>query len=522
MIRVLAVFLVLALASIGAVWLADNPGLVTVVWLGKETKLSIGVALAAIFLMLIALGALFALVRFILRAPGLITRGSQRRREEKGLAALSRGLVAVGAGDSVAARRHAQDARRFIAGHPLSLLLDAQSAQLHGDRAGARRAFEAMTRNEQSRLLGLRGLFIEARRAGDDEAARDAAGEAVRIAPSAAWANEALLTGRIALGDWAGARQALERAERLRVLDRTTSRRQRAVLLTAEAQEMAEVDPAQALTLAREACDLAPDLVPATALAARLLGERGDLKKASRLIESAWKGAPHPDLAEVYADLRSGDSALDRLHRAQALARLVPGDEESAFAVARAAVDARELDVARQALAPLVGEQPTVRACLLMADIAELDGSDDGATRYWLARAARAARDKAWVADGIESDRWLPASPATGRLDAFVWASPPERLTRDQHHARTIADALPAIPSAAATVEGSDEGANAVVVTETPTAPPAQESNAPPPTSAVSPAARPTPVIFPVARAPDDPGAAEMIQTSSRWRVFNG
>ena len=63
-----------------------------------------------------------------------------------------------------------------------------------------------------------------------------------------------------------------------------------------------------------------------------------------------------------------------------------------------------------------------------MADIETADGSE-GAAREWLARAARAPRDKAWIADGIISDRWAPASPS-GALDAFVWRAPDERLER--------------------------------------------------------------------------------------------
>jgi HemY protein len=61
-----------------------------------------------------------------------------------------------------------------------------------------------------------------------------------------------------------------------------------------------------------------------------------------------------------------------------------------------------------------------------MADIAEAEG-DAGAVREWLGRAARAPRDKAWVADGLISDRWAPASPS-GELDAFAWRTPDERI----------------------------------------------------------------------------------------------
>jgi HemY protein len=48
--------------------------------------------------------------------------------------------------------------------------------------------------------------------------------------------------------------------------------------------------------------------------------------------------------------------------------------------------------------------------------------------RAWLARAVRAPRDPVWEADGVVSEEWAPTSPVTGRLDAFEWREPPERL----------------------------------------------------------------------------------------------
>ena len=41
----------------------------------------------------------------------------------------------------------------------------------------------------------------------------------------------------------------------------------------------------------------------------------------------------------------------------------------------------------------------------------------------WRARSTR-RRDPAWTADGFVSDRWLPVSPVTGKLDAFEWKDP--------------------------------------------------------------------------------------------------
>ena len=63
-----------------------------------------------------------------------------------------------------------------------------------------------------------------------------------------------------------------------------------------------------------------------------------------------------------------------------------------------------------------------------MADIEDAEFGDDGRIREWLARAVKAPRDAAWVADGHVSDHWAPVSPVTGKLDAFEWKVPSAQL----------------------------------------------------------------------------------------------
>jgi HemY protein len=91
--------------------------------------------------------------------------------------------------------------------------------------------------------------------------------------------------------------------------------------------------------------------------------------------------------------------------------------------VARAAVDAQEFAAARAALAPLLSA-PTQRVAMLMAELEETESSDLGRAREWMSRAVHARRDPAWTADGLISERWMPVSPVSGRLDAFQWRDP--------------------------------------------------------------------------------------------------
>lgn len=448
--RALVFLALLAVAAYGAVWIADHPGTVTVVWNGYEIGMSLAIALTVVLVAAIVLGLIWAIVTGVIGLPASISRSTRERRRTKGLASLSRGMIAVGSGDPLAARRHAGDAERLLGSQPLTLLLKAQAAQISGDRDAAEQAFKRMADDPETRVLGLRGLFVEARRREDEGAARAYAAEAARLAPSVTWANEAVLEAQCADGEWSAATETVERRAALGLMDKHAARRQRAVLLTAAAQRHEAGEPDTATEQALKAVKLAPDLVPAAVIAGRLLARRNDLRKAAKIVEAAWKATPHPELAKVYLNLRTGDSARDRLARAETLAKLSSWDPESRLVIAQAASEAKDFARAREVLAPLADDRPTARVCRMMARIEAAEhGAESGRSREWLARAARAPRDPAWVADGVISERWAPVSPVTGRLDAFVWKTPPEILAGpEDEDAAVPATPEPATPAA--------------------------------------------------------------------------
>lgn len=423
MIRVALFLIFVALVAFGAAWLADRPGDVVVTWLGYRIETSVMVAASALAALVAVSILLWSLLRLLMRSPRAVRLTMRERRRRRTQQAISRGLIAIGAGDARTAQRFAAQAQKLNPSDPLTLLLQAQNAQLAGDRAGAEAAFRAMAERSDTRLLGLRGLFVEAQRRNDVTAAQRYAEQAAGAAPALGWAGQAVLEFRSSAGDWTGALDTLEEQRRSGAIDKALYRRRRAVLLTARA--LAEEAHDRARATAVEATRLAPDLVPAAVLAGRLLADNGEVRKAAKILETAWAAHPHPDIAETYANVRVSASARERLARVETLARIRERDGEAAIAVARAAIDAREFAAARAALAPLM-ERPQRRVALIMAELEEIEHGDEGRAREWMARALRASPDPAWTADGYVSDRWLPLSPVTGRLDAFEWRVPLE------------------------------------------------------------------------------------------------
>lgn len=438
MIRVLLFFALLFAFALGFAWLADLPGTISIEWASPDpNKIPISweqspaVAAVVVGVLLAIFLAVVWTIRVILKSPHIASRFFSRRRKDKGYSALSQGLIALGTGNAKQARRFAVDADRLLEDEPAAKLLLAQTAQLAGKDDEARQRFEAMLEDPATKALGLHGLFVEAERHMEPVAARHYAEEAAKTAPGLEWAGKAVLGYQAVAHHWDEALKSLERNYTAKLIDKKTYRRQRAVILTALASKLEDGEPERAYSLAREAHGLALDLVPAAVLTSRLATRRGDIRKASKVLEATWRLFPHPDLAETYAHVRTGDSAVDRLKRVKALSAQRANTSEGALAVARAALEAREFEEARKHLKKVLQSEPTRNAFLLMAELEETEHGDRGRMRDWLARAVTAPMDKVWMADGVISAEWQAVSPVTGKLDAFRWVTQ-ESLSDDE------------------------------------------------------------------------------------------
>lgn len=203
-----------------------------------------------------------------------------------GYQSLSTGLIAAGAGDAEAARRMAKQAGTLLDPdlEPMIKLLEVQTAMLEGRSDDARKAFEAMVEDPETRLLGLRGLYIEAQRMGAREAARHYATEAAKHAPQLEWASSAVMGQLCSEGDWDGALKLVDARKQALSHSKDVVKKERAALLTAKAIATVDVDHANAKAIALEANKLAPDLVPAAVVAARALFADGEVRKGRRFL----------------------------------------------------------------------------------------------------------------------------------------------------------------------------------------------------------------------------------------------
>jgi HemY protein len=521
--RALWFFIKIAVVVAVAVWLADRPGHVSIVWLGHEVDLKVGVAVAALVLFILALYLLWRLWHIVRRAPTEFGVFRRNRRQAKGFKALTRGLVAVAAGDPVEAKRLARNAHGLLEKSPLTLLLAAQAAQLEGDEAAAQRYFEALSKDPEAALLGLRGLATAALKRGDEEAALQYSEKALQSHPHAEWAAETAHRLQVKLGR--PAEESLRALVRAGAMSAKQGQHRRAVLLAERARqallpETANPDVDAAVRSAREALKLDAAFVPARLILANLLVRAGKKREAAKLIEQDWDSNPHPLLARAYAETEAGERPADRVKRLERLARQNPNHVETHRALGMTALAAGLWSDARRHLEKLVEAErngggishATARAMALLEE-GERGGTAEGraAARRWLEQSTEAAADPAWICStcghpgeaGPASGHWQAVCPTCGAIDSYRWQRP----------ALPSADLLVApagVPLETTPIEAS----------ETPVLPPAEPVPQPATRPEAAPPDAPRPAPAAAAGAPDSKLETQMAPSVDAARTI--
>ena len=432
MFRAFWFLLLLAAFSLGAALLADNPGQMSMQWLGYKIETSVGILFAALFVFSFLLASALRIWSFLRRAPRRIDRARQDWRRQRGYKALTQGMVAVAAGDAIEARRLARKAEALLAEPPLTMLLSAQAAQLSGDEKAAGKFFDAMAEQPETKYLGLSGKLKQAMEDGDQDSALELAEQASNLKPKTETATATLLDLQIKKQDWERAEETVKKSIKNKTVDSTTGRRRRALMLFQRSlEEENDGKLGDALRHAQRANNLAPDFVPAAIRTARLLQSAGKRRKAAAIIEEIWVSNPHPHLADVMGELASGAGPQEKMRTIERLAAYNNDHEESHLAIARAALAAGMWQEAREHLLATVQIHPSARVCRYMAELEEAEHNDVDASREWLKRASVADPDPVWLCNdcGNAAAEWEPICTRCEKFDTLEWKIPP-RVTR--------------------------------------------------------------------------------------------
>ncbi len=407
-----------------ASWLAENPGNVKLTWFNYEITTSVAFLLAilAIFIMLIwlALKLLFAIINM----PKELRKSREISKQKLGIDALTEAFIALGEKDNQRAKQAIAKAEKYLNNPTLPRLMHLQLIKQSGQTEKLATQFKLLAENKQTKAIALKGLIEEARRHGNMNDAMRYADDLIKLHPRDAAAIKNIIGIYSYHQRWQEALQLTSKAQAKHIISRAEAVEIRATIYLEKAQHaLDERNRNSAIALLKSALKNSPGLTAAAVNLANIYLQIGKKSSAIKILRKAWKYTPHPELENIYNGIFAELPSNKRLAKIKELTKQNPDALESQLAMARAAINAEQWEMARNHLKIALAKQETVTACKLMAELEEAEHHAETEAKQWLERAATAASDPLWqcTSCGNKPENWIAYCNKCYQFNSIKW-----------------------------------------------------------------------------------------------------
>lgn len=421
MIRLAIWFLVIMVLAAVSAWLADHPGAVTIRFQAFEIDTSFAALSLGFATVGLLAGTLVWFVGWLRRDMPIVGSNQIIKRQSRGFKLLNQSLVALSSGNHKQARALVEQAEILLPPQPMIHLIAAEAATRAGDFTAASRRYSALEDMDDARLLGLRGLLVEARRTGHDNEALRLARVAFAENRKSPWVLKTLFALEVSAGNWREAETALDKVAREALLDKDQVARHKGAIAYAEATEMKlKGDKSGARKALKKATTLRPGFMPAVVSLARLEIGDGHARLATKVITDAWAKEPHPLLAAAYKELDAVESAQAWLKRVRDLIKSAPDHPESKLLLVDALMDAGEYQTVKPLLETLLKETPSRAAWQYRLALAHVLKEDPDPIETALKHAVDGAHWRCGECGHVPKG-WSPLCKSCGTFDSLDW-----------------------------------------------------------------------------------------------------
>ena len=337
MFRLLFILLLACLFGGITAWVFDHPGNVDIKWLGWQIDIAIGNLMIMIDIFFACFFVIFSFYRLIMRMIKQFKHSRLIKRQKRIENTILRGLTALTIEDGIDAKHQALVLQKLSgADNRLAQFFYAQAARISGENDSAASAYHTLCLDDESRLLGLRGLSLLAHHDGDLTKVNQIALSAQEIRRDVPWLIKDLFNTHVNNKEWQKAEEIIKQAINKKMIPTARGQHYLVIVLLEQAQIYEKSGNLRAARLySKRAYKLNTLFVPSIVIYARILMTEKKHFWFNRLLKKAWRVSPHPDIARIYC---SDETQPNNWRRVTALTKQNPEHIESKILLAEQAV----------------------------------------------------------------------------------------------------------------------------------------------------------------------------------------
>lgn len=383
MFRLLFLFVIISLASLGANWLLDNNGIITMEWLGYHIETTMGIAIMALVGLLLFTVTMTEFLLFLFQFPQRFRQKRSVQHYEKGIQLLGKSLASAFSYQPEQASRLLEKAAPLLNHAPVTHILSARIAHQQKPPEYVEQKYTELLENKDTRRFALLGLSLLHHENGDLVKSISLMEELWRDSPNVSDVAQSLLSLYKKTEQWGKALSLIQQCQTKRrlffsrkpVLIRDIQQEQCQLLIMLSRTYLSGGADKKAFQTIQNALKLNMNFLPSVVQLADMAIQLPQYHKvAERAIQRIWKNIPYFPLGQTYLELCAPDNPEKKLKYARQLAKLNPEHPDSYQLIAHTALEADHDDIAQEYALKALDKKNTISLHQLIAEIEEKTG----------------------------------------------------------------------------------------------------------------------------------------------------
>jgi HemY protein len=317
----LAKLIILGLAIL---LLVQNPGTISVHWLGWRISTSLGVFLTTLLIVTIALGLFMSGWEGIRNFVKILMSSHSARKRQKGREALREAFTALEIGAHQNALVLAQKAFEFLPDNNFVGLALLKAGIATNNRLAIKQGSDIVRKVPGLAPIPVYHDILECIREDQWNKAEAYIVDAIRDYPTQPVFLKFNLLKEVHMHQWEEAQDILNTLVGEKIYTKPYAKQIEGHVVMHQALKSKLPTPKK-LDLLKKAFQLNPEAIIATTYATALAQEE-DYKQARKVLETSWKQEPSWSVGQLYCELEPQEKALAQARNSAVLAKMVPGN----------------------------------------------------------------------------------------------------------------------------------------------------------------------------------------------------